>query len=76
MNITEHIAAKGISRADICAKAQISRGMLSLIESGQRRIGIEKLTAFADALGLPVASIRPDLAEVFSTAETQEGAAP
>lgn len=65
MRITEHITQNGLSRADICAKARISRGMLSLIESGKRQIGPERARDLADALGVPVEAVRPDLAKVF-----------
>lgn len=68
MNLAEHINATGLSRADICAASGISRGMLSLIESGKRRIGVDKASAFAAALGIPVHQVRPDLAEMFGTA--------
>ncbi|MBD9528405.1 helix-turn-helix transcriptional regulator [Paracoccus sp. PAR01] len=66
MNITEHIVNNGLSRSQICAKAKISRTMLSLIESGKRQIGPDRAQDFADALGVPVESVRPDLAKLFS----------
>ena len=83
MNITKHIEACGLNRAEICARSGISRSMLSLIERGQRRIGVEKAAVFAAALGVPVQAVRPDLAEMFagdrhntqpatSVAQTQE----
>lgn len=75
MDLAKHIEASGLSRADICAAVGISRGMLSLIESGQRRIGVEKAAALAAALKVPVALVRPDLADMFSTPQTSEGAA-
>ncbi|KJZ31649.1 hypothetical protein TW83_07755 [Paracoccus sp. S4493] len=75
MEIREHITARGLSRAQICAAAGISRGMLSLIESGHRRIGVEKAEAFAAALGLPIASVRPDLAQMFTNVRKPEDAA-
>lgn len=74
MRITEHITTNGMSRADICAKAKISRGMLSLIESGKRQIGPERARDFAEALGVPVEVVRPDLAEVFSSPITPDRA--
>lgn len=74
MGLTEHIKANGLSRAQICEAARISRGMLSLIERGKRRIGPDRALAFANALGLPVDAVRPDLADLFNS-PTSEGAA-
>lgn len=65
MNLTEHIKASGLTRAQICQSAGISRGMLSLIERGKRRIGADRAAAFAAALGVSVDVVRPDLAEIF-----------
>ena len=75
MNITKHIEASGRSRADICAAVGISRGMLSLIESGHRRIGVEKALVFADTIGVPLSIVRPDLAGILISKEKSEGAA-
>ncbi|WP_343502113.1 MULTISPECIES: helix-turn-helix domain-containing protein [Roseobacteraceae] len=66
MNITEHISTRGLSRADVCAKAGISRAYLSLIERGLRSIGPAKVHDLADALGVSVKDLRPDLAKVFA----------
>lgn len=66
MNITEHINENGLSRASICEKAGISRAHLSLVERNLRSIGPSKVKGLADALGVTVADLRPDLAEVFS----------
>ena len=65
MNITEHIEANGLSRAQICKTAGISKGFLSLIESGERRIGVKKVQDLADALGVSAGDLRPDLAFLF-----------
>lgn len=74
MNLADHIEANKLSRADICAATGISRAMLSLIESGKRRIGVDKAESFAAALGLPVHKVRPDLALMFApSGETQPG---
>ncbi len=76
MDLTEHIKSKGLSRAKICADAGISRGMLSLIERGHRRIGADRAAAFAAALGLTVDAVRPDLAGLFAPpSPTSEDAA-
>jgi transcriptional regulator with XRE-family HTH domain len=66
MNITNHIKKCGKTRAEICAEAGISTAYLSMIEHGERRIGVAKLTALADALGVDPADIRPDLAAIFT----------
>ncbi len=66
MDITEHINSRGLSRADVCARAGISRAYLSLIEKGLRSIGPAKVHDLADALGVSVQDLRPDLAKVFS----------
>ena len=66
MNITHHIEANGLSRADICKAAGITKGFLSLIESGDRRVGVGKLSALAAALGVAPGDLRPDLAGIFA----------
>ncbi|MBB95621.1 MAG: transcriptional regulator [Rhodobacteraceae bacterium] len=66
MDISEHINSNGLSRAEVCAKARISRAYLSLIESGQRQIGPNSVKALADALGVSIRDLRPDLADVFA----------
>lgn len=65
MNITEHIEARGLSRGEICQTAGISRAYLSLIERGARRVGPEKVQALANAIGVSIADLRPDLAKLF-----------
>jgi len=65
MDITEHIRTRGLKRGAICKAAGISRAYLSLIERGQRRVGPEKVRALAGAMGLSIADLRPDLAEIF-----------
>lgn len=74
MEITDHIAASGRSRAEICREIGISPGMLSLIESGQRRIGIARAAAFAAAIGVQVRDVRPDLASAFGDSIPQPAA--
>ncbi|WP_158966221.1 helix-turn-helix domain-containing protein [Chachezhania sediminis] len=83
MDISAHIKDQGLSRAEICEVAGISRAYLSLIEKGERRVGTGKAGALAAALGVPVQSLRPDLAEMFSSpassnppAETKTEATP
>ena len=68
MNITEHINDKGLSRAQICEQAGISRAYLSLIEKNLRTVGPGKVAALAGALGVSVSDLRPDLADVFGGA--------
>ncbi|MFG6566700.1 helix-turn-helix domain-containing protein [Sulfitobacter sp. 1A13679] len=68
MDITEHINSNGLSRADVCKAAGISRAHLSLIEAGQRKIGVSKVRALAEALGVSVGDLRPDLTDVFGDA--------
>ncbi|WP_104492008.1 helix-turn-helix domain-containing protein [Paracoccus denitrificans] len=74
MDLTEHIKAHGLSRAQICEAAGISRGMLSLIERGKRRIGTERALAFANALGLSIDAVRPDLADLFNPPTSEDAA--
>jgi transcriptional regulator with XRE-family HTH domain len=78
MDLTAYINASGISRADLCAKAGISRAHLSLIEAGERKIGPQKVRGLADALGLSIRDLRPDLANLFgetTVSPRSEGAA-
>lgn len=68
MDITQHIKETGLSRAEVCRSAGISRAYLSLIEKGHRKIGPEKVTDLANALGVSIRDLRPDLADVFGDA--------
>ncbi|WP_084621061.1 helix-turn-helix domain-containing protein [Paracoccus aminophilus] len=74
MNLTDHISRSGLKRAQICTATGISRGMLSQIERGKRRIGAEKAALFAAALGLSVRVVRPDLANLFTSTQPPEDA--
>ena len=66
MDTSYLIKASGKTREQICAEAQISRGMLSLIERGERRIGVQSVAKLAAALGVDPADLRPDLAALFN----------
>lgn len=64
--ITEHIEACPLSRAEICARAGISRAMLSLIENGKRKISADRTRALAEVIGVSPETLRPDLAAIFT----------
>lgn len=68
MDIRAHIEERGLSRQVICHEAGISASYLSMIEGGDRRIGASKAARLAAALGVSVADLRPDLAELFGKA--------
>lgn len=72
MDITEHINGNGLSRSKICEDAGISRAYLSLIEQNLRRVGPAKVKDLADALGVSITDLRPDLAELFSEPRSQQ----
>lgn len=73
MDITEHINRSRLSRSVICETAGISRAYLSLIEKNIRRIGVTKVKGLADALGVSVGDLRPDLAGLFFEGAPQPG---
>jgi transcriptional regulator with XRE-family HTH domain len=64
-SINDHIEASGLSRQEICRRAKLSPSMLSMIASGERRVGPERVEALAVALGVEPAALRPDLARLF-----------
>lgn len=66
MNITKHITKMGINRAEICRQVGISGSYLSMIEKGDRRIGIGKVVNLAAALHVEISDLRPDLADLLS----------
>lgn len=66
MDITAIIKERGLTRAQVCIMAGISRPMLSMIERGRRRAGLDTARSLADALGTDVIKIRPDLADVVA----------
>lgn len=66
MDITSHIEARGLSRAEVCREAGISASYLSMIEAGARQVGPNRVAALARALGVSVGDLRPDLAGLFS----------
>ena len=61
-SIQHHIATAGITREEICKRADLSRSMLSMIERGTRRPGPKLAAKLAEVLGVAPADIRPDLA--------------
>jgi transcriptional regulator with XRE-family HTH domain len=67
MDMTNLILRSGKPRAKICAEAGISPAFLSLLESGQRKVGVKNVTSLASALGVSPADLRPDLAQHFGT---------
>lgn len=66
MDIAAHISNNSLDRSEICRKAGISRSYLSMIESGERNAGPNKVVKLAAALGVTVRELRPDLANLFS----------
>lgn len=66
MSISDHIVASGLSRAEICKRAQLSPAMLSMIETGNRKPSPRSARALAETLGVAPEDIRPDLAALFS----------
>lgn len=69
MNISKSIRLSGKTRGEICEEAGISRPYLSLIESGERKIGLAKVARLAAALGIEPKDLRPDLAAFASPSE-------
>ncbi|MBT8152737.1 helix-turn-helix transcriptional regulator [Epibacterium ulvae] len=67
MNISSHIKTHNLSRETICEQAGISRAMLSLVESGKRQIGPNKVNDLAAALGIDPSELRPDWAEIVGS---------
>ena len=74
MDITKHISLHGLSRASICERSGISRTHLCLIEKGERKIGPAKMRDLAEALGVTVHDLRPDLADAFTASKKIEAA--
>lgn len=72
MDITSHIEARGLNRADVCRQAGISTSYLSMIEAGARQVGPNRVAALAHALGVSVGDLRPDLAGLFSSEKAAE----
>jgi len=66
MDIKQIIADCGLTRAEICQRAGITRGFLSMLESGTRSVGTDRIAAVAMALGVTPAKLRPDLAALFA----------
>ncbi|MCA0919693.1 helix-turn-helix domain-containing protein [Pseudooceanicola nanhaiensis] len=65
MELRNLIQNSPLTRAEICRRAGFSRSYLSLLEAGERRVGLSKVSALADALGVGVGDLRPDLAELL-----------
>jgi hypothetical protein len=59
------IDRSGLSRPEICERAGISHSMLSMIETGARRPGVETVMVLAREFGADPATLRPDLARIF-----------
>jgi transcriptional regulator with XRE-family HTH domain len=54
---------KGLTQAELARKLGVSRGMVSLIESGERTITAEKANAWAALLGLNRCMLNPIFAQ-------------
>lgn len=65
MDIKAIFQASGKSQSQIASETGVSSGYVSLVLSGQRSVGPDRLKVFADALGVTPADIRPDLASLF-----------
>lgn len=65
MDMKQLVKRSGKTRRNICEEAGISRALLSLLESGQRQIGLQKLESLSIALGAKPFELRPDLAAIF-----------
>ena len=66
MDIRKKVENCGKTRAEICKEAGISAAYLSMIESGKRMVGIDKITPLADAIDADPCDLRPDIANIFS----------
>lgn len=60
MDITSLVMNCGKTRAEICDEVGMSPAYLSLIESGQRKIGEKHVKKFALRLGVEIRDLRPD----------------
>lgn len=63
--------SSGKTRESICREAGLSRSYLSLLERGDRQIGIGKVSALASALGVEPSVLRPELAALAPSTKTE-----
>lgn len=61
MDIREHIERHGLSRQEIRDHVGISQPYLSLIERGLRPVGLPIVAKMAEALGVEISDLRPDI---------------
>lgn len=66
MDIKSHIKSEKLSRAEICKETGMTASALSMIVTGSRVIGLDKVEGLAKALGVKPADLRPDLAKIFA----------
>ena len=68
VDINKLIEQSGKPRAQIWKEAGITSPFLSMLQSGDRRVGNpDTIRSLAEALGCTPADLRPDLAELFGT---------
>lgn len=65
MEIKQLVEASQKTRREIIAHCGFSQGYLSLLERGERQVGVKHLAKLADALGVDPGVLRPDLAKIF-----------
>lgn len=55
--LKEYVEREGMSQRELARKIGVSEGLVSLILSGQRKIGKKAARAVADLLGIDVADV-------------------
>jgi transcriptional regulator with XRE-family HTH domain len=54
-----------ITQTELANRLGVTRAMVSLIESGKRRMSVDLMISAAIRTGIPLAQLRPDLASAL-----------
>lgn len=67
--LTEYREKQNISQSELADRLGERRSTVHRWESGERKIGRNKLASVAEKTGIPAEKLRPDLAELFGGAQ-------
>ena len=69
--IVKRREALGMTATELAIQANLNASTLSLYESGQRKMGVDKLIRIAEVLKVPLSYLQPDELDIYLTFPTE-----